>query len=124
MDADYARSIGQRLRMIRRRRGMGQAVAAGLAGISKPYLSQLERGERGFNRRGLLDDLAAALGCSVADLIGRPYLQADRDTAEALATVPGISLAINDCTLDDVPDLPTRPVEQLVAAAAEANAPS
>ncbi|MGH3997000.1 MAG: hypothetical protein ACRDTJ_06010, partial [Pseudonocardiaceae bacterium] len=35
---------------------------------------------------------------------------------------PDISLAINDCTLDDVPDLPARPVEQLVAAAAQANA--
>ena len=122
MDAEEARSIGQRLRIIRRRRGLGLTVAAGLAGISKPYLSMLERGERGFNRRGLLEDLAAALGCSVADLTGQPYLQADRDTAEALATVPDISLAINDCTLDDVPDLPARPVEQLVAAAAEANA--
>jgi hypothetical protein len=41
---------------------------------------------------------------------------------KCLATLPGISLAINDCTLDDVPDLPTRPVEQLVSAAATANA--
>jgi hypothetical protein len=31
-------------------------------------------------------------------------------------------LAINDCTLEDVPDLPARPVEQLVSAAAAANA--
>jgi transcriptional regulator with XRE-family HTH domain len=49
-------------------------VVAGLAGISTPYLSLLERGQRGFNRRGLLDDLAAALGCSLADLTGQPYL--------------------------------------------------
>jgi DNA-binding XRE family transcriptional regulator len=59
MDADETRMIGQRLRMIRRRRGLGLAVAAGLGGISKQYLSMLERGERGFNRRGLLEDLAA-----------------------------------------------------------------
>ncbi|MGH8603468.1 MAG: helix-turn-helix domain-containing protein, partial [Gammaproteobacteria bacterium] len=58
MDLEEARSIGARLRMIRRRRGLGQTVTAGLAGISKPYLSMLERGERGFNRRGLLEDLA------------------------------------------------------------------
>jgi hypothetical protein len=30
----------------------------------------LERGLRGFNRRGLIEDLAEALGCSVADLTG------------------------------------------------------
>ena len=122
MDDEEARTIGQRLRMIRRRRGQGLTVAAGLAGISKPYLSMLERGERGFNRRGLIEDLAEALSCSVADLIGRPYVGTDRGTAAVLATVPAISSAINDCTLDDVPDMPARPVEQLVAAAAQANA--
>ncbi|MCA1675592.1 MAG: helix-turn-helix transcriptional regulator [Actinobacteria bacterium] len=122
MDDEEARTIGQRLRMIRRRRGLGLTVAAGLAGISKPYLSMLERGERGFNRRGLIEDLAEALSCSVADLTGRPYVGTDRGTAAVLATVPAISLAINDCTLDDVPDMPARPVEQLVAAAAQANA--
>lgn len=122
MDAGEASVIGARARMIRRRRGLSLDVAAGLAGISKPYLSALERGQRGFNRRGLLDDLAEALGCSVADLAGQPYPPPDRGTADALATLPGISLAINDCTLDDVPDLPARPVAQLVSAAAAANA--
>ena len=122
VDDEDVRAIGQRLRMIRRRRGLGLTVAAGLAGISKPYLSMLERGERGFNRRGLIEDLAVALSCSVADLTGRPYLGTDRGTAAALATLPAISLAINDCTLDDAPDMPARPVEQLVTAAAQANA--
>ncbi|HEX2301902.1 MAG TPA: hypothetical protein VHH34_25910, partial [Pseudonocardiaceae bacterium] len=86
------------------------------------YLALLERGERGFHRRGLLDDLAEAIGCSVADLTGRPRQRTDRNIAAALTTVPGISLAISDCTLDDVPDVPARPVEQLIAAAAQANA--
>ncbi|MCA1672956.1 MAG: helix-turn-helix transcriptional regulator [Actinobacteria bacterium] len=95
MDDEEARAIGQRLRMIRRRRGLGLTVAAGLAGISKPYLSMLERGERGFNRRGLLEDLAAALSCSVADLTGQPYHLPDRDIAEGFAAVPGIQLALN-----------------------------
>jgi hypothetical protein len=85
-------------------------------------LSMLERGQRGFNRRGLIEDFADALGCSVVDLTGQPFAPPDRGTADALATIPGISLAINDCTLDDVPDLPARPVEQLVSAAAAANA--
>lgn len=122
MDADDASAIGARARKIRSRRGLSLDVTAGLAGISKPYLSMLERGQRGFNRRGLIEDLADALGCSVVDLTGQPFAPPDRGTADALATIPGISLAINDCTLDDVPDLPARPVEQLVTAAAAANA--
>jgi hypothetical protein len=58
VNAEEASAIGARARMIRRRRGLSLDVVAGLAGISKPYLSQLEHGQRGFNRRGLLEDLA------------------------------------------------------------------
>ncbi|MGH3981266.1 MAG: helix-turn-helix domain-containing protein [Pseudonocardiaceae bacterium] len=61
MDAEEVSEIGQRARIIRRRRGLSLEVAAGLAGIQKSYLSMLERGHRGFNRCGLIDDLAAAL---------------------------------------------------------------
>ncbi|MBV9011883.1 MAG: helix-turn-helix transcriptional regulator [Pseudonocardiales bacterium] len=78
--------------MIRRRRGLSLAVVAGLAKITKQYLSPLERGQRGFNRRGLIEDLANALGCSVADLTGQPYLPPDRTSADALTTLPSIRL--------------------------------
>jgi transcriptional regulator with XRE-family HTH domain len=121
MDASEASAIGARARMIRRRRGLSLDVVAGLAGISKPYLSQLERGQRGFNRRGLLEDLAATLGCSVADLTGQPYLPPDRASADALATLPAVSVALHECSLTDVPDVPARPVEQLAAMVAAAN---
>ncbi|HEV2778398.1 MAG TPA: helix-turn-helix transcriptional regulator [Actinophytocola sp.] len=113
--------IGRRARAIRRRRGLSLDAAAGLAGISKPYLSLLERGMRGFDRRGLLEDLARALGCSVVDLTGQPYPPGDPDSAEALATLPGISVALHDATLGDVPDMPARPVDELAAWAARAN---
>ncbi len=121
MDAEEASAIGARARKIRRRRGLSLDVVAGLAGISESYLSLLERGQRGFNRRGLLDDLAAALGCSVADLTGQPYLAPDRATADATTTVPGIELAVHDCTLADVPDIPARPIAELVRLARQAN---
>jgi transcriptional regulator with XRE-family HTH domain len=105
MDAEEASEIGARARMIRRRRGLAVDVAAGLAGISTSYLSMLERGQRGFNRRGLLEDLAGALGCSVADLTGQPYLPMDRQSADTVAAIPGVGAALHDTTLDDIPDV-------------------
>src|ERR687893_1866891 len=113
--------IGLRARAIRRRRGLSLDVAAGLAGISKSYLSRLETGQRQFERRGLLDDLAAALGCSVVDLTGQPYLPPDRTSAETLAALPSIREIIYDSTVDNAPQVQVRPVEQLAAAVRRAN---
>ena len=96
MDADDYRTAVTRAWKSGSPRWLGLDVVAGLAGIGKQYLSMLELGERGFNRRGLLEDLAAALGCSVADLTGQPYLSTDRSTADALAALPSIRLALND----------------------------
>jgi transcriptional regulator with XRE-family HTH domain len=122
VNAGEASAIGARARMIRRRRGLSLEVVAGLAGITKQYLSQLERGQRGFNRRGLIEDLAEALGCSVTDLTGQPYLRVDQQSADAVAAVAGVSAALHDTTLDDIPDIPARPLPDLVVAAAQSNA--
>lgn len=100
--------------MIRRRRGLSQDVAAGLAGISKPYLSALELGQRGFNRRGLIEDLANALGCSVGDLTGQPYAMQDRRMADAVGSLDDIRLALNDYGLDESPVASPRPLDALV----------
>jgi transcriptional regulator with XRE-family HTH domain len=113
MDADDASAIGARARKIRTRRGLSLDVAAGLAGISKSYLSMLEHGQRGFNRRGLIEDLADALGCSVVDLTGQPYLPPDRESALAKAVIAQIERGLNEATLDDVPDLQPRPLDAL-----------
>jgi transcriptional regulator with XRE-family HTH domain len=121
---DHA-EIGERLGRIRRRRGMTIDTAAGLVGISKAYWSMLENGKRRFERRGLLEDLAGALGCAVSDLTGQPYLPGDRLSAEALATLPPISVALFDSTLNDVrQDIRVRPVGELARLAARANAAS
>ena len=122
MDVEDARTIGERARKIRCRRGLSLEVVGGLARISGPYLSMLERGLRGFNRRGLIEDLADALGCSVADLTGQPYLAADRQSAVVSAAVTEISTALHDVTLEDVPDISARPLAQLTSAAAFAHA--
>ncbi|MGH3620806.1 MAG: helix-turn-helix domain-containing protein [Sciscionella sp.] len=108
-----ASEIGQRVRMIRKRRGLSLDAVAGLAGISKPYLSHLETGKRNFERRSLLENLAAALGCSVADLTGQPYLPPDRVTAEGKRAITRIEQGCNDATLQDVPDLRPRSLDEL-----------
>ncbi|MGH3823487.1 MAG: helix-turn-helix domain-containing protein [Pseudonocardiaceae bacterium] len=122
MNAEEARTIGARARLIRRRRGLSLEVVAGLAGITAQYLSMLERGLRGFNRRGLLEDLANALGCSVADLTGQPYSLSDRQSTDVAAAVAGISTALHDTTLDDVPDVSAGPLSELALATARAHA--
>jgi transcriptional regulator with XRE-family HTH domain len=122
VEAEEARSIGARVGMIRRRRGLSQEVVAGLAGITAAYLSMLEHGLRGFNRRGLLEDLAAALGCSVADLTGQPYHLPDRQSTDVDVAVAEISTALHDTTLDDVPDVSVGPLSELAVATALAHA--
>jgi transcriptional regulator with XRE-family HTH domain len=113
-------AIGSRVRTVRRRRGLSQQVVADRVGISKPYLSQLENGRRGFTRRGLVENLAEALGCSPSDLTGSALLVPDRRVLAAASAVPALTEALHDCTFDDHPDLPHRPVIRLALLAARA----
>jgi transcriptional regulator with XRE-family HTH domain len=106
-------AIGRRSRVIRRCRGLSLDEVAGLAGMGADHLSMLESGERRFERCGQIEDLANAIGCSVTDLTGQPYLPVDRATADALAVVPGIREAIYSTALDDPPDQSARPVAEL-----------
>ncbi|MGH3912802.1 MAG: helix-turn-helix domain-containing protein [Pseudonocardiaceae bacterium] len=112
--------IGRRAQVIRGHRGLSRDVVAGLAGMSEGYLSALESGERRFERRGQIEDLANAIGCPVTVLTGQPYLPVDRATADALAVVPGIRESICCTALDDSPDLPARPVAELTRWAQQA----
>lgn len=96
-------------------------MVAGLAGISRSYLAMLERGERRFDRRGLLEGLAAVLGCSVVDLTGQPYPPTDRVAAQTQASVGEVSAALYDSMLTDMPADRVRPVAELTELAAAAN---
>jgi transcriptional regulator with XRE-family HTH domain len=118
---DAEDTIGQRARVIRRRRGLSLQTTADLAGISKSYLSMLEGGQRSFERRGLIEDLARALGCAVSDLTGEQNPVPDRRARAASAAIPALNRALYDADLDDVPDMPHRPVPTLVSAATAAN---
>ncbi|MCO6437381.1 MAG: LexA family transcriptional regulator [Phycisphaerae bacterium] len=64
-----AEGLGQRLRRIRREKGMTQAELSAAAGVNQGFLSAIERG-RANPRRRTIDALAAALNVPQGILIG------------------------------------------------------
>lgn len=67
IDNNSEESIGDRLRRIRKDRDKTLEVIAGLAGITKGYLSLLERGERVLDSIKLINRLAEALEIAPED---------------------------------------------------------
>ena len=67
---DDSRTIGRRLREVRRARRKSLRVVAGLAGISAAHLSRLETGQRALDRRSLIVALANALEVAPSELTG------------------------------------------------------
>ncbi len=63
-------TAGQRIARARRRRGLSQAVLAGLVGRSESWLSQVERGKRGIDSHSALTRLAEILRVDVAEITG------------------------------------------------------
>ena len=61
---------GQRIARARRRRGLSQAVLAGLAGRSESWLSQVERGKRDVDSHSVLVRLAEVLHVDIEELAG------------------------------------------------------
>jgi transcriptional regulator with XRE-family HTH domain len=61
---------GQRIARARRRRGLSQAVLAGLVGRSESWLSQVERGKRGIDSHSVLARLAEVLRVDIEELAG------------------------------------------------------
>lgn len=69
--ADPRRTFGERLRELRRQRGVSQEELADLAGIDRTYVSGCERGRRNI---GLLNihRLARALAVEPSELLKPP----------------------------------------------------
>jgi transcriptional regulator with XRE-family HTH domain len=66
---DVVRLFGQRLREVRRSRGLTQADLAERAEVTVGYVSRLESGAGGAVGLDLLARLAASLGTTVAELV-------------------------------------------------------
>lgn len=103
MPENNAETIGQRIRARRTARGWSLTVVADRANITPSGLSRIERGLRSTNNRHLLNDLAAALECSMADLTGQPYVPADRDLEAAHSRIAQLRTAVSETTLDLTP---------------------
>lgn len=87
--------IGERIALIRRRRGLSQAKLAGLVGRSESWLSQIERGARPIERLGILGELARVLDVPVSELTGNPP-RAVREPTEQHGAVGRIRQALSE----------------------------
>ena len=108
--------VGERIAIYRRRRGLSQAVLAGLIGRSVSWLSQVERGTRAVDRMSVLIDLSRVLKVDIAELTGQPFALAPNgglepeglaDIRRVLMRYTELPAAINPgpSTINTSPDL-------------------
>jgi transcriptional regulator with XRE-family HTH domain len=94
---------------------MTQAALAGLAGVSQSYVSQVENGLKGIERRSTLVDFARALQVSVAELLDQPGDPTNPLKADAAAAVPAIRLALVEIEEGERPRAGRSPAELTAA---------
>jgi transcriptional regulator with XRE-family HTH domain len=112
MDEEHIRTIGERVRINRRFRGMSQQQLADLSGLSQGFISLIEKGDRELERRRDIIAIADALRVSVTDLTGQPLGSSEQQTA-ASAAVPDVRRALLGTSLDYTEHAPRRPLGQL-----------
>jgi transcriptional regulator with XRE-family HTH domain len=81
-------TIGQRVALCRKAKGMSQEVLAHLLGRSHSWLTKVERGERQLDRMSLIVQIADVLKVDVTEITGVPYGPASGPPAHA--AVPAI----------------------------------
>ncbi len=67
METDVKKLLGQRIRLMRKKRGLTQERLSELIGIEPLSLSRIECGSR-FPRKENIEKLSKALDCSINDL--------------------------------------------------------
>lgn len=81
-------TFGQRLRQLRQLCGMSQTELAERTGLSKSYISDLERDVRGAPTAPTLEVLADALAVTVDELLGRAELPGEIRALMARTKLP------------------------------------
>jgi Helix-turn-helix domain len=112
VDVDDPRTIGRRLRQIRRARGKSLRVVAGLAGMSKSHLDRIERGERALDSLSEIAALANALRIAPSELMRLPVPAPANGQTDS--TVVAVDLALTAAS-HDVPEGQVLPVQVLRA---------
>lgn len=90
-------SIGKRVSVYRRRRGISQSALAGLIGRSESWLSQVERGVRSVDKMSVLLDLSRVLHVEVQALTGTPWQLAPNGGSRAEG-IENVRSALNQYT--------------------------
>jgi transcriptional regulator with XRE-family HTH domain len=88
-------SIGERVAVYRRRRGMSQTQLGGLVQRSESWVSQVERGARPIERLGILTELARVLDVPMTELTGQPP-PVVRDPQSQHELVAEVQLALSE----------------------------
>jgi transcriptional regulator with XRE-family HTH domain len=107
-------TIGARLRILRRWRGLTLTELAGLSDLSPSFLSMCERGQRMLDRRSHIAAVASALRVSETDLVGGPHLSADPQQANPHAVIPALRVALQTNSLKEPAVDRARPLPELV----------
>lgn len=107
-------TIGERIRERRSLRGWSIRYAASRAGISHATWSRIEGGLQSADNRFVVADIAAALECSVAELVGvtGPATR-DRQLVTARASVASIREALIETDSDEAPTVEAPPLAAL-----------
>lgn len=103
-------SIGARVAILRKQRGMSQQRLAAEAHLSKSLLSKVETGQKPATP-AFTAAAANALGAELTDLTGQPYRGRTAREDAAHAAIPEIRRALLHHEL--VPDVPARGLDEL-----------
>ncbi len=96
VDVEDARTIGRRLRQVRRARRKSLVVTAELAGMSKSHLDRIERGERALDSLSEIVALANVLQIAPSDLMRLPVpAPANGHADSAIEAVELALMAVN-----------------------------
>lgn len=106
-------TVGDRIALWRGLRGWTQRQLADFCGLSAGFIGMLEAGQRQLNRRRDLYALADALQCTPEDLTGEPFVPGNADEARAYSAIPDLRVALLDGGLEDPPDVPVRPLDEV-----------
>lgn len=96
-DAGFYRALGRAVKVMRTQRGLERRELADAAGVSYPYLSEIENGKKRLSAKALLY-VSRALGVRPYEILSlaESWEVEEDGTAELVSAVPGEPASLND----------------------------